>query len=123
MPVLDTNFIIACALGDPGAVQLLSSMAGENVVVPSIVAVEYVTPFGPHHEGALAALEKSFTLAHTSRAWVLAAGRLRQELHARRKTIRLADFWISAWAVLEDTYVVTRNVRDFEALGVKTRTW
>lgn len=123
MPVLDTSFLIALQAGDEKALELLATMKDEPLLVPGIVAVEFLTPFGAKAEKTYVELDRSFSLVHTSADWVLAAARLRQRLHRERRSIRLADFWIAAWAVLHDTPVVTRNATDFAAMGVATLTW
>lgn len=123
MPVLDTNFLIALQAGEEGAVRLLNDLRGERLVVPAIVAVEFLTPYGTRAPKALEELHRAFTVTHTSDEWVLAAARLRQRLRREKRSLRLADFWIAAWAVHEDTAVVTRNVKDFDAMGVATRSW
>jgi predicted nucleic acid-binding protein len=126
MPVLDTNFLIALQERDEAAMALLASMQREPLLVPSIVAVEFLAPYGANArdaKDAYEALERSFTIAHTDAAWIEAATKLRARLRKAKKSIRLADFWIATWAVAHGTSVVTKNVKDFEAIGVKTSTW
>lgn len=123
MPVLDTNFLIALKDEEPAATRLLNDLRGETLLVPSVVAVEFLTPYGPKATLAHEELARAFTLVHTSGDWVLAAAKLRNRLRREGKSIRLADFWIATWAALHDTFVVTKNVKDFEALGVESRGW
>lgn len=123
MPVLDTNFLIALHAGDPDAERLLQEIASEVLLVPSIVAVEFLTPFGKKRAIAYERLHTAFTITDTNPDWILAAAALRLRLRREGKKIRMADFWIAAWAELATTYVVTRNTKDFTALGIDTRAW
>ncbi len=124
MPVLDTSFLIAAWAEDQAALRLLDEIAAEPLVVPAVVAVEFLSGISPaDHDRVLDGIERRFTHAHTSREWASAAAQRRIHLRRQGRAIRTADFWISCWADLHDTYVITRNVRDFEALGVKARGW
>lgn len=122
MPVLDTNFLIALHEREASAIRLLETLQGEPLLVPSIVAVEFLTAFDDPTE-AYDELERGFQFVHTSREWVRTATLRRQKLRRQGKSIRLADFWIATWAFLHDTFVVTRDAKDFQALGVAARTW
>lgn len=122
MPVLDTNFLIALADGDAKAQVLLEALKDQPLTVPSIVAAEFLAPYANPGD-VLRNLERSFQVKQTSTQWIEEAARRRHELAKRRASIRSADFWIATWAHLEDDVVVTRNGRDFEALGVRTVSW
>ncbi|MEA3200621.1 MAG: hypothetical protein QOE90_2049 [Thermoplasmata archaeon] len=123
MPVLDTNFLIALDSQDEAAIALLHELRAERLLVPDVVAAEYLTPLGARAAEGYQAIARAFTPASTSKEWVLAAAALRQRLRKEKRSIRLADFWIAAWAELEDTFVVTRSEKDFAAMGIKTRAW
>lgn len=123
MAVLDTNFLIALHDREGPALRLLDELRGEVLLVPSVVAVEFLTAYGRRAPEAYAELERAFTVAHTDGDWVREAARLRARLRREGRSIRLADFWIATWAHLHGTFVVTRNERDFEALGVRARRW
>jgi predicted nucleic acid-binding protein len=123
MPVLDTNFLIALEMRDPAAVALLEEIRHEDLLVPSIVAVEYLTTHGPDPSDAQVALARAFTLIHTDASWIETAARLRRKLRSKKRPIRLADFWIAAFAVHHDTHVISRDTEHFDAMGVRTRTW
>jgi predicted nucleic acid-binding protein len=123
MPVLDTNFLIALARADAGAKRLLESIARQPLRVPSVVAAEFLAPYGAQRAEVLRNLERSFEIVHTGPAWVEAAARQRHELARSKASIRSVDFWIATWAFLHDDAVVTRNVADFQALGAPTMTW
>jgi hypothetical protein len=79
-PVLDTDFLIALDTQEPAALALLEELKDETLLVPDIVAVEDLTPFGDRAADAHNELARPFTLAPTSRDWVLAATRLRERL-------------------------------------------
>lgn len=123
MPVLDTSFLIALQDGDQNARQLMAEIADQPLLVPSIVAVEFLTRYGTTKKQAYQEIERAFTVVHTTPQWVLESAAHRQRLRRQRRSIRLADFWISTWAVMNDTIVVTTNEKDFRALGVKTQSW
>lgn len=120
MPVLDTNFLIALDDKDEAARGLLAELAGERLLVPSLVAAEYATGF-VNPEPELERLAAAFQVEQTTAGWMRAAAKLRRTL--RGKAVRRNDVWIAAWASLHATYVVTRNEADFKALGVATRSW
>ncbi|MEK6985025.1 MAG: PIN domain-containing protein [Candidatus Thermoplasmatota archaeon] len=121
MVVLDTNFLVALRAQEPAAIRLLADLAGERLLVPSVVAVEFLTGF-PDVEAARDGLERSFHVEHTNGDWLVAAARMRRRLRGAGRA-RLADAWIATWATLHDTFVVTRNETDFQRLGVRTRAW
>lgn len=123
MPVLDSSFLIALQNGDDNARQLLAEISDQPLLVPSIVVVEFLTRYGTARKRAYQELQRSFTLVHTSGDWVFEAAAQRRRLRQQRRSIRLADFWISTWAFLHDTMVITTNEKDFRALGVKTKGW
>lgn len=123
MPVLDTNFLVALQSGDEAAAGLLREIARQPLLVPSVVAVEFLTPYGARAKRAREELDRAFEVVHTSEAWVETAARFRERLRKERRSIRIADFWIATWAVLHDTEVVTKNVKDYEAMGVATLSW
>lgn len=123
MAVLDTSFLIALENEDQQAMELLQWLDNEPLLVPDIVAVEYLTPYGEKAPRAYDELERAFHLVSTSPEWVLEASRLRHRLHERGVSIRLVDFWIATWASMHDTAIVTRNEGDFEAFGVPIETW
>jgi len=123
MPVLDTNFLIAVQEREASALRLLAEIQREPLLVPSIVAVEFLTPYGAAAREAYEELDRAFTLAHTTPEWIQGAAKLRGRLRKEGRSIRLADFWIAAWASRHDTIVITRNGKDFEGMGIKTRAW
>lgn len=115
MPVLDTNLLIRLAHGDIVAQKALDQLEDERLIVPMQVAFEYLTGVvDPIAE--LAGLHGSFTVLHTSDAVILEAAGLRARHHKLKP--RWGDILIAAFAVLEDTYVVTTNKRHFKQLGV-----
>lgn len=124
MPILDTNLLIALAQRDTGAEALLERSDGP-FLVPDVVAVEFLTGFDEpdEREQALAFLEQSFTILHGNRAWVLDAAAFRQDLRRRGALVRHADLWIASWARHAHAAVYTKNVKDFEALGVEAVSW
>src|SRR5688500_13395879 len=123
MPVLDTNFLVALRGGDPAAAALLTKLRGEELIVPDVVAVEFMTPLAgtDDREAALAILEQEFHVRHADRAWVLEAAAFRNALRRKGAMIRRVDFWIACWARVHGTFVVTRDGSDFAAFGVKTK--
>jgi predicted nucleic acid-binding protein len=124
MPVLDTSYLIAMRQGDEAASRMLDDLESETLHVPAVVAAEYLTGLAPSERGpTLLALQSQFSLAHTSPDWIATAAEVRANLRGRGRVIRSADLWIACWATLHDTYVVTRNVKDFETLGVEARSW
>lgn len=123
MPILDTDFLIALHQEDEAAVRRLVELQHEPLYIPAIVAVEFLTPFGPRARRAYEELGRAFTLVATSPEWVMAAANLRHRLRKEGRSIRLADFWIATWAVLYETPVVTRNAKDFRATGVDVIAW
>lgn len=123
MPVLDTNFLIALQDQDRAALTLLDEVHTERLLVPSIVAVEFLTGYTRGRREAHEALDAAFDVVHTDAAWIHTASQLRDRLRSKRRSIRAADFWIASWAVLHDTPVISRNVKDFEAMGVECRSW
>lgn len=123
MPVLDTNFLIALEDGNPAALALLTDISSEELVVPAVVAAEYLTHSGARRSRALEELERAFTIRNTSRTWIETAAAHRSSLAQQGVRFRLPDFWIGIWALAEKTYVVTQNENDFRALKVKTRSW
>jgi predicted nucleic acid-binding protein len=122
MPVLDTNFLIALHDRDPRAEAVLAGLRGQALLVPSIVAVEFVQGLASPEHGQ-SELQAGFTVVHTTTAWIATAAAHRRRLRREGKKIRAADSWIAAWALLEDTFVVTRNRADFEAMHIQTRQW
>lgn len=123
MPVLDTSFLIALEGKDEDAIDLLERLEGRPLLVPDIVAVEYLTPYVEETERAYEELQRAFHLVSTSPQWILEASRMRHRVHEEGSSIRLVDFWIATWARLHDTSIVTRNEGDFEPFGVPIETW
>jgi predicted nucleic acid-binding protein len=123
MAILDTNFLIALKANEATAVELLGELEGEPLLVPSIVAAEYLTRFGADPVDAYQELDRAFTIVQTSPEWVKVAGHLRWSLQGKRRQVRRPDLWIGVWARLHRTFVVTRNEKDFGALGIEVRRW
>lgn len=116
MPVLDTNLLIRVARGDAVAEKALDALADERLVVPMQVAIEYLSGVAdPVAE--LVALHASFTVLHTTDAVLLEAAALRARTRDRVRP-RWGDILVAAYAVLDDTYVVTTNKRHYTQLGV-----
>jgi predicted nucleic acid-binding protein len=122
MPVLDTNFLIALDAKDPPALGLLEELRQEPLLVPSVVAAEFLT-MKADPAAAFDSLEAAFTVVQTSRAWTVEAASWRRELRSARIPARSADAWIACWARLHKTFVVTRNAKEFQRLGVEVRSW
>lgn len=118
MPVLDSNFLILLAAKEAAAKRALERLARDDLVVPWIVAAEYLCkvddPIAELH-----ALHRSFRVVHSTDEATLEAARLRA-LPASKKAERprWPDIHIAAVARLEGTYVVTTNKRHFTQLGV-----
>ncbi len=121
MPILDTNFLIALDSGVPEAHALLDDLADEALLVPSIVAAEYLTHF-PEPRSVQGKLDNAFQVVHTDGPWIHEAALLRRA-HRGTSRIRRMDLWIAVWAKQHGTFVVTQDTEDFRALGVRTRSW
>lgn len=123
MPVLDTAFLIRLQAGDAAARDLLEQLAGQPLVVPPWVVVEFLTGHTGAPERVRQELDRAFMLVETDAAWTIAAARFRRELHRKGTKIRLPDFWIATFARLLDTPVVTQDVKHFAAMGIETISW
>lgn len=117
MPVIDTTFLIDLELGVDQAKSCLQGLQGQTLVVPAVVAVEYLT-LSADPEDDLAQLRRGYSMPEGKDAWILVAAALRRDLHAQGAKIRIPDLWIAAWARLLKTYVVTANARHYRAMGV-----
>lgn len=119
MPVIDTNLLIRIDHGDPAAKSALVSLASEDLVVPAQVAAEYLVR-AAEPPSDFERLRRAFRIVHTTDAHVQAAALLAARVFGDGKgaRVRWADIHIAAAAILEETYVVTTNKRDFARLGV-----
>jgi predicted nucleic acid-binding protein len=117
MPVLDTNFLILLAHGDPAAKGAATKLAGLDLIVPAQAAIEYLCGI-EDTVGELQGLRDSFRLQHTSDEIVLEAVRLRTARRPGAAKPNRGDLHIAAVAALAGTYVVTTNKRHFTQLGV-----
>lgn len=116
MPVLDTNFLIRLKNRDPAALAAFERLQNDDLVVPAMAAAEYL--YGVQDAvSELVGLHRAFRVAHTSDAWLLEAYRL-ASAGGRSGRPRWADLFIAAHALLEGTYVVSTNKRDFKELGI-----
>lgn len=121
MPVLDTTFLIDLDRRDPAALKAFDSLcgSGDRLLVPAQVAIEYLA-------GSAAPLiawndlDRSFHLAEVGKNEVFESARLGRLAKDRGLRPRWADAQIASVAMLNATYVVTANPRDFRALDVPT---
>jgi predicted nucleic acid-binding protein len=117
MPVLDTNFLILLARGDPKAKAAARRLTGLDLIVPAQAAMEYLCGIeDPVAE--LQGLRESFRLIHTTDEVVLEAVRLRMARRPGPTKPNWGDLHIAAVAALGGTYVVTTNKRHFTQLDV-----
>ena len=117
MPVLDTSFLIDLQEGKPEARRAIDALAGQDLVVPGHAVLEFLAGFEDPAQ-ALHFLKSAFRVAWSGEEHVLEGAKIR--LAAARSGRRPAwgDVHIAATAVLEGSYVVTADSRDFEAIGV-----
>jgi predicted nucleic acid-binding protein len=120
MPVLDTEVLIRLSAGDPVATAAVTRLRqeGRQLWVPAIAAIEYLAGA----EDAVAAchrLKQSFEVVHTTDLLTIQAAQTMASFMDKRKgTLPWNDAIIGAEALLRRTYVLSRNVRDFERLGI-----
>lgn len=129
--ILDTSYLIDLFAGDQAAFEVGITLSEDGVVqrVPSPVVMElaYGASFGGDDEqrkvqNALRMypiVEQDETIAH--RAGVLLA--TADSTAGGESGIDKVDPMVAAVADIHDEPVLTANERDFEALGVKTKTY
>jgi predicted nucleic acid-binding protein len=125
MPVLDTNFLFALHDGQEAAVDLLRRHRDDPLLVPDVVAAEFLTDWqdAEVREKVLEALVADFTVCTTDLDWIRTAAALRARLRKKRALVRRADVCIAAWAVHRGMPVITQDADDFSRLGVDVVTW
>jgi len=124
MPLLDATYLID-AENDPdkveGVMEILFRRAAEQrdpILVSYAVALEVAA--GSEDPGArLAELERGFMLVPLGRDELLEAARLARSVVASGRRPPWHDIETAAIARLRGTFVVSRNARDFKALGCK----
>lgn len=120
MGVLDTSFLIDLERGMDAARNALDAMVadGEPLLLPAIVASEYIA--GRREDERLTtwhALDGSYTVVFPEAKHVIEAARLAWTAQRSGQMPGWSDAQIAAVAMFEGTYVVTGDVRHFQALG------
>jgi len=106
---------------DPG---VLSWAAGVSGIIISVITVEEIAcglaahPNPRVQEAVAALLDEQCTVLDVTAAVAARAGRLRSDLRRRGLIRTQADMLIAATALEHRLPVVTRDVRDFEGLGI-----
>lgn len=130
--LLDTNVVSALMRpeADPAVVDTLRPEAARDVFVASVVLVEIVygieiLPAGARRDRLTRLASELLTERFAGRtiamddsiAWE--AGRIRAERRALGRADDLADDIVAATARVRGLTLVTRNVKDFEGLGLR----
>ncbi len=130
--LLDTNVLseTAKARRDPGVMAFLAGLDAAYLSVLSIHELTYgLERLEPGTKRRLALTKVSEALLATFESRVLpieppearAAAAMRVHAASEGRTVHLADALIAATALVHGLTVVTRNVSDFEGLGVLIR--
>lgn len=119
--LLDTTVIIDHAHGHPASVEIVRSLFGETseLFTCDVVSCEAMSRGEAGQLAAVAALLEALdyvALAPDEARW--AGDRRRKEIEAGRRKPSTTDALIAALAHSLGATVVTRNAKDFEALGV-----
>ena len=129
--LIDTNVIseVARPRPDKGVLSFLSEQRSPHVSIITIHELIYGIErleTGSRRQRTLQALIDEFLQTFANRILpatepiARAAGALRAKAHKEGHTAGLADVLIAATAVLHGLTIATRNVSDFEVLGVPT---
>ena len=113
---IDTNIIIAYLEGDALIIETLSQwqMEGKSLFLSTVAETEILSfpGFSPEEHGAtILFLEENFTSFPFDRALARIAAQIRQSTR-----IKFPDAAIAATALITNTPLVTRNVRDFQKI-------
>ncbi len=121
LPVIDTTFLIMLERGGTVAEKALETLVkhDDRLIVPHQVAIEYLAGLEDPVVG-FHMIEASFRTGSLTTEHVLEAAHLARTAFAKGVFPGWADIQIASFARLENTFVVTSNVRHFEALGVLT---
>ena len=113
--LVDTNIIIYYLEGEQAAVAFLRTHRG-NLAISSITWMETLTyPFSADEEQIVRVFLEEFRLIDVSSPVMELAVKIR-----RKKKMKLPDAIIAASAVHHGLILVTRNIRDFKGIAVKT---
>jgi predicted nucleic acid-binding protein len=123
--VLDSTFLIDHLRGQREAVDTLARIFedGDDPIVTEVIVCEVRAGLLPDAERHLVALLEPMEFVQPDPATAMRAGRWRAELHARGRTLSLADSLIAAAADSMGATVVTRNLRDFALTPVPVQTY
>lgn len=116
MPVLDTSFLIDLQRAEQRAVAAFRGLQGQDLVVPMVVAKEFLAGF----DEPLAAwrlLQQEYTVGVEGMDQAIAASRIFRRLRKAGRRAMWNDATVAAHAELDATFVVTGDVKDFEAMG------
>lgn len=123
MELCDTNILSELVRRDPNP-GVLAWAAGVSGIAISVITVEEIAcglasrPNSRVEEAIARLLDEQCTVLDVTDAVAARAGRLRGDLRRRGVTRTQADMLIAATALEHRLPVVTRNVRDFEGLGI-----
>ncbi|HUR67620.1 MAG TPA: PIN domain-containing protein [Candidatus Thermoplasmatota archaeon] len=121
--IADTSFLIDLARGDPGARAALAEIeaTSEALRVPAPAIAKLWEALGrsrrpPRDEAALRALLAGVPAAPFAIEHAFVAGRLLADAAAAGLALDPFDAMVAAIAIADEEQLVTRNVREFEAV-------
>ena len=123
--VLDSTFLIDQLRGLPEAVAAMEAMfeGSDEPFVTEIVVCEVRAGLRPADEHHLVGMLEPLDFVQPGPDAALMAGRWRQELRVRGRTLSLGDALIAAAAYSLGAAVLTRNLRDFSLTPVTVATY
>ena len=115
MYLIDTNIIIYYLEGEQAAVSFLQNNRGK-LAISSITWMETLSyPFSSDEEQVVRTFLQEYRLIEISSPVMELTVEIR-----RKKKMKLPDTIIAASAVHHDLILVTRNIKDFKGIAVKT---